>query len=283
MLRFSASLLLLLAAVCGCLPARAQVKLTGQVRDARTQQPLPFASVFLANTTHGTATDSTGHFTLAGFPGGQYEVVVSYVGYELYKKTLDLQGSTLLPPIGLQPAAQLSEVVVRPGKNRRADYEKFIAQFIGTTTFSKQCRIENPEDVVVVNDEASRELVAVAPRNLRVVNQALGYRITYHQFDFKVNYRSNRCAFVGAPVFEELQSTDANQRRRWEENRRRAYLGSLPHFLRSVRENRLPEEGYVVQALVSEPNSAAAKQRATLAGDSLAEVFMPELGILARV
>ncbi|MFC7666916.1 carboxypeptidase-like regulatory domain-containing protein [Hymenobacter humi] len=150
-------MLLLLAAVCGCLPARAQVKLTGQVRDARTQQPLPFASVFLANTTHGTATDSTGHFTLAGFPGGQYEVVVSYVGYELYKKTLDLQGSTLLPPIGLQPAAQLSEVVVRPGKNRRADYEKFIAQFIGTTTFSKQCRIENPEDVVVVNDEASRE------------------------------------------------------------------------------------------------------------------------------
>ncbi|MFC7666915.1 hypothetical protein ACFQT0_05400 [Hymenobacter humi] len=57
----------------------------------------------------------------------------------------------------------------------------------------------------------------------------------------------------------------------------------MPHFLRSVRENRLPEEGYVVQALVSEPNSAAAKQRATLAGDSLAEVFMPELGILARV
>ena len=282
MLRFSTSLLLL-AAVFGFLPARAQLTLTGQVRDASSQQPLAFASVFLANTTHGTATDSTGHFTLVGFPGGQYEVVVSYVGYELYKKTLVLQGPTALPPVGLQPAAQLSEVVVRPGKNRRADYQKFIAQFIGTTTFSQQCRIENPEDVVVINDPSSRELVAVAPRNLRVVNQALGYRITYHRFNFKADYRSNRCLFVGAPVFEELQSTDARQRRRWEENRRRAYLGSLPHFLRSVRENRLPEEGYVVQALVSEPNSAAAKQRAALAGDSLAEVFTPEPGVLTRV
>ncbi|AIZ63307.1 hypothetical protein PK28_05640 [Hymenobacter sp. DG25B] len=259
------------------------MNLTGQVLDASTRQPLAFATVFLANTTHGTATDSTGHFTLTGFPGGQYEVVVSFVGYELYKRTLDLQGPTVLPRVSLKPAAQLSEVVVRPGKNRRADYQKFIAQFIGTTTFSKQCRIENPEDVVVINDPGSGELVAVAPRNLRIVNQALGYRITYHQFNFKVNYHFNRLAFVGAPVFEELQSADVQQQQRWQENRRRAYLGSLPHFLRSVRENRLPEEGYVVQTLVSEPSSDAAKQRAALAGDSLAQVFSPEPSILVRV
>jgi hypothetical protein len=279
--RFIALWLLLLAS-CGCLPAQAQLTLTGQVRDARTQEPLPFASVFLANTTHGTTTDSTGHFKLSGFGAGQYEVTVSYVGYELYKKSVDLRQSTTFPVV-LKPAAHLSEVVVRPRKTRPADYQKFVSQFIGKTTFSRQCRIENPEDVVVVNDENAHELLALAPRNVRVVNNALGYRITYHQFNFKANYSSNRCVFLGAPVFEELQPADANQQRRWEENRRRAYLGSLPHFLRSVRENRLPEEGFVVRATVSEPISAGAQQRVAQAGDSLAEVLTLEPGTLTRV
>ena len=277
------SALLLLAALLGYWPAHAQLRLDGQVRDARSQKPLAYASVFLANTTYGTTTDSTGHFVLPGVPNGPYELMASYLGYQLYKKTVDAQQTTALV-VNLQPTAtQLEEVVVRPRKNRPADYQKFLVQFLGNSALSRQCRIENPEEVVVLYDESHRELTAVAPRNLRVLNQALGYRITYYNFDFKVFYRSSRCEFVAAPRFEELKSTDAKQQQHWNQNRRQAYAGSLPHFLRSVRENRLAEEGFLVQKMVTELNSTEAQQRLARPSDSLAAVLVPEPGLLARV
>lgn len=275
--------LLLLAAILGYGPAQAQLRINGQVRDARTQKPLAFASVFLANTTYGTTTDSTGHFVLAGVPSGQYELMASYLGYQLYKKAVEASQATALAVSLLPSPTQLEEVVVRPRKNRSADMQKFLVQFLGNSALSRQCRLENPEDVVVLYDENHRELTAVAPRNLRVVNQALGYRITYYNFDFKVFYRASRCEFVAAPKFEELASTDVKQQQRWTENRRQAYAGSLPHFLRSVRENRMAEEGFLVQRLVSELNSTAAQQRLALPNDSIAAVLVPEPGLLARV
>jgi len=123
----------------------------------------------------------------------------------------------------------------------------------------------------------------VAPRHLSVINQALGYRITYHHFDFRVDYTSRRITFVAAPMFEELKSTNTQQQQRWEANRRKAYAGSLPHFLRSVREDRLAQEGFRVQTMVSAPNSAPIQQRIKQAGDSLEAVLTPAPGIVALV
>lgn len=277
-----APILLLLAILLLHLPAWSQIRLDGQVRDARTQQPLAFATVFLANTTYGTTTDSTGHFALAGMPAGQYEFMVSYVGYDLYKNLLDLRQSVTLTP-GLQPVAQLDEVVVRPAENRPADYRQFLRQFLGMSALSQQCRIENPKEVAVVFDQQRHELVALAPRHLSIINQALGYHITYHHFDFRVDYTSRRITFVAAPVYEELKSTDARQQQRWEANRRKAYAGSLPHFLRSVREDRLAQEGFRVEAMVIALNSSPIQQRIRQAGDSLATVLTPAPGIVALV
>ena len=282
MLRSLVAPILLLVALLLPQSAQSQIRLDGQVRDARTQQPLAFATVFLANTTFGTTTDSTGHFALAGLPAGHYEFMVSYVGYDLYKKTFDLRQSVTLTP-SLQPAAQLDEVVVRPAENRPADYRQFLKQFLGGSALSQQCRLENPADVVVVFDQHRHELVAVAPRHLSVINQALGYRITYHHFDFRVDYTSHRITFVAAPMFEELKSANVQQQQRWEANRRKAYAGSLPHFLRSVREDRLAQEGFRVQAMVSQLNSAPIQQRIKQAGDSLAAVLTPVPGLVTLV
>ena len=277
------TVLFLLAAALGGRPALAQLLLSGQVRDAGTRQPLAYASVFLANTTYGTTTDSTGHFTLAGLPAGHYDCMVSYVGYQLFQKTLDLQQPLTLTAELRPSATQLAEVVVRPKKNQPADFKKFLQQFLGNSTLSQQCRIENPDDIVVLYDKNQHQLQALAPRSVQVLNRALGYRITYYNFDFKVFYNTNRCEFVAAPKFEELKSPDARQQQRWEEGRRRAYAGSLPHFLRSVRANRLAEEGFTARRMVVELASEQAAQRAALAADSLLEMSTPEPGLVARV
>jgi hypothetical protein len=282
---FLPHLVLLLAALLGQLPAQAQasLQLTGQVHDGRSQRPLAYASVFLANTTFGTTTDSTGHFLLNSVPGGQYELMVSYVGYKLFTKPLNLQQAISLVA-NLEPLpTQLSEVVVRPAKNRAADFQLFRKQFLGSSTLSQQCSIENPQDVVVLYDKQLRELVAVAPRGLRVLNKGLGYRIIYHNFDFKVYYNTNRLEVVAAPMFEELKSADSKQQQRWQEARRRAYAGSLPHFLRSVYRNSLASEGFVVQTMVLAPNSEQTKHELAQTSDSLIDVFSPEPGVLGSV
>ena len=278
-------IVLLLALLLGQRAALAQGEpaASGLVRDARTQRPLTFASVFLANTTYGTATDSTGHFALNGVPAGQYELTVSHVGYVLYKQLVTLPQAAPFA-IALQPAdVSLAEVTVRPAKNRPVDFQRFVRQFLGGTTLSQRCHIENPEEVLVLYDKSTRELTALAPRNLRVINQALGYRITYYNFSFKISYSTNQCVFAAVPLFEELPSTSPKQRQHWEESRRRAYAGSLPHFLRSVRENRLVQEGFLVRRLVRGANSEQLRQRLEQAGDSLAAVFAAEPGVTARV
>lgn len=270
-------------------PLRAQpapaagVTLSGQVLDARTRQPLSAASVFLANTTYGTAADSAGRFTLVGVRPGQYELVASYLGYQLASTPVALLQSATRTVL-LQPAGvQLDEVSVRPGKNNPADFRRFTRLFLGSSTWSQQCRIENPEAVVVLYDKQSQVLTAVAPQGLQVLNPALGYRVTFHQFKFKVDYRAGQQEFAAAPSFTELPAADARLGQHWQANRRRAYAGSLPHFLRSVRDNQLAATGFVVRRLLPLPDTEAARQRIAQAADSLQQVLRPAPGVVALV
>jgi hypothetical protein len=68
--------------------AQAQGKIKGVVQDSVTNEPLAFASVFLANTTLGVTTTEQGQFEFAQVPAGTYDIVGSYVGYRLRKQSI---------------------------------------------------------------------------------------------------------------------------------------------------------------------------------------------------
>lgn len=55
--------------------------LKGRVMD-ENNQPIPDAVISMAGTDIGTATDASGFFNLPALPSGEYEVVVSVIGYE---------------------------------------------------------------------------------------------------------------------------------------------------------------------------------------------------------
>ncbi|MCU0453338.1 MAG: TonB-dependent receptor [Bacteroidetes bacterium] len=78
-------ILLALAALSLCvasLDAQGQRgKLSGAVMDARTQEPLIGANVFLEGTTLGAATDFEGRYTILNIPPGSYSVIGSMLGY----------------------------------------------------------------------------------------------------------------------------------------------------------------------------------------------------------
>ncbi len=66
----------------GTAAAQDQVgKITGQVVDQETGEPLPGATVMLEGTTTGTRTDLDGNFTIPNVPVGTYNVVISMIGY----------------------------------------------------------------------------------------------------------------------------------------------------------------------------------------------------------
>ena len=62
----------------------AQQKIKGVVVNATTKEPIAGSSVFLNNTSIGTATDKAGQFELGGIPGGRHELIVSSIGYTTY-------------------------------------------------------------------------------------------------------------------------------------------------------------------------------------------------------
>ena len=57
------------------------VKVTGQVLDAETKQPVPGASVIIRGTTNGTLSGKDGNFTLSGVSVGDV-IQISFVGFQ---------------------------------------------------------------------------------------------------------------------------------------------------------------------------------------------------------
>ncbi|MCA8831130.1 carboxypeptidase-like regulatory domain-containing protein [Hymenobacter pini] len=247
-------------------PALGQARLSGVVLDSVTRQPLPFGTVFLANTTLGVTTDDAGRFTFPRVPAGTYEVVASYLGYQLRQQVVTVAAQPQELMFRLPPTANaLREVVIRPHQNNPNDYQKFASTFLGSTTFSQQCRIRNPNAVRVDYDQERNELIATCSDFLTVENRALGYRIKYYGLDFRLNFREQWMSFYGYPVFELLKARSQKEQRRWAANRQQAYTGSLTHFLRSVLENQVAEAGFQVRRLRRVDNPARPRADSLLA------------------
>ena len=61
--------------------AQSQIRLSGRIVNSRTAEPISGANIFINNTTIGTASDSTGFFTITGLPNEPMIAVVSHVSF----------------------------------------------------------------------------------------------------------------------------------------------------------------------------------------------------------
>lgn len=109
--------LIILILVCFATPGLAQLRISGQVRDALSGEALPFVSVYIKNTTIGTTTDLEGKYQikLSKLPDS---LTVSFVGYITQSKALKKGLSTQSLDFSLATASKsLSEVLITPGEN----------------------------------------------------------------------------------------------------------------------------------------------------------------------
>jgi hypothetical protein len=240
------------------LMAAAQQKtflILGKVIDSATQQPLAGASAFCQNTTHGTISNAEGHFGLR-LPNGGYDLVISYTGYE--KKSVRISNSQLqndtitiaLPQLN-QSLAEVAVVATNEVTDGWEKYGKFFSDnFIGTTPNSSLCTIENPQVLhfFFTKNKKRHRLKVTATEDILVRNNALGYLIRYQLDSFSYDYLTNISQYTGYPFFIELD-TASSVKEQWAKNRARTYLGSRLHFMTSLYDSTVNEEGFVVEKM----------------------------------
>lgn len=87
--------------------------ISGQVTNANTGEALPGVNVVIDELQQGAATDIDGYFEITDVPAGDYTMIVSYIGFERYEGSVQVDDSELTLNIELTPSTSaLDDVVV---------------------------------------------------------------------------------------------------------------------------------------------------------------------------
>jgi len=255
-----------------CWTAKAQM-IKGVVQDAVTRAPLPFANVFLNNTTKGTVTDEKGEFLLKILQDpGNYELVVSYVGYKSYKSAITLKENEVLSAtVLLAPSEQeLKDVEVKSTRDKTwaKQIKKFKKVFLGEDQLADSCKILNPWVIDFV--EKSGKMSAYANEPIEIDNNGLGYKLLFHLNYFWTDPTGYFIA--GYVQFVEKQSSDEKQVLQWQMNRKISYLRSRHHLFRAIVERRIRGEGFL---LYSDGNNVNANVRSPYFKEDLGKIIFP--------
>ncbi len=220
--------------------------IVGKVLDSKTLEALPFANVFLNNTTIGTTTDINGDFNLNSIRDpGSYELIFSFVGYESYKMRVKVgqekinAGSIKLVPTEIELST--IEVVGTRDKEWEKKLKKFKKTFLGEEKLSATCNILNPWVIDFLLDKNGRFIAkAIAP--IEIQNDGLGYKVIFYLTNFWSD--ATGYSITGNARFTELRSVDASELLKWQENRKKSYQHSTHHLFKSIIENRIYGEGF---------------------------------------
>ncbi|WDF57067.1 carboxypeptidase-like regulatory domain-containing protein [Mucilaginibacter sp. KACC 22063] len=248
------ALLLFLAGLLFTIISFAQGTVSGTVVSKSSHAPLSNASIFLSNSSFGTASAQDGSFTLRGVKPGQYELVISMVGYEDYVQTIMVGKEPLKINAEMsQKVTELREVIITSGGNWKKNYENFLRDFLGTSADAKKCKILNPKDINLINHKTKRYLEGYSYDFIDMDNYALGYKVRILLKEFKSDALNRIISWQGKVLFQEMNG-NAEQKKKWEDRRREVYYGSSMHFYRSLMSDRLDDDGYKLMILQRRPN-----------------------------
>ena len=220
--------------------------ISGKVVDGATNTALAKATVYINNSTRGTAADENGFFVLSGLSAGTYEVVVSFVGYTPLLTQIRITNSDYKADFLLRlEHKELREVLVITNSTRMRYLDLFKKNVIGFTFDAEKCIIKNIEAIQFIQGKYKDDVQAVADEELEIENPVLGYIIYFKIVDVFFNTKSNDSHFYGYTRFVDLME-NGQKNNKWVRNRRNAYLGSSQHFFRSLVRKQLFKEGFII-------------------------------------
>lgn len=258
-----------------------QKQMEGRVFDDR-KQPIPMAVVFLEGTTCWATTDDNGAYRLDIPADGWFDLSVSHMSFETEKKRVDLSEmdkNTVLNFTLRRKKNMLDEVVIteKAAKIKERYKKKFWKSFLGKD-FEKHSllKVLNEEVVRFDFDENARTIIVTATAPIEVENNFLGYRVIFDLDEFTHSFRRRVSHTIGNSYFTELKAQNEKQARTWEENRRKAYRGSVIHFSRSLYEKNVEQEGFQIYRVITDSIEVAKEKERVVPPKKREEKIYPE-------
>lgn len=221
-------------------------QISGKVLE-KNKTPVPFANVFINNTSIGTSTNQNGEFVLH-IPARiqKIELVISFVGYVTLKKTIfkvdaKFEKTTFI----LQNGVELNEVkvIAKHDKEWRKKWKIFNRGLLGESDFYKDCTILNPE-VIRLEYDKDRKVIATADEPILIQNNAFGLKIYFQMEKFESD--GDKTFYAGFKFFENIDSSTIKEEKKWTKNRKKAYNDSFRNFLVSLTQKKLGPTGFSI-------------------------------------
>ncbi|GAA4210989.1 carboxypeptidase-like regulatory domain-containing protein [Pedobacter jeongneungensis] len=232
--------------------AQQSYTLSGTVKDKRGEA-LPGTGVYVSGYKMATVTDNDGKYTLPLKPGS-YDILVQLIGYKALNKNVVISDNAVKLDLTLEESiTQLAEVTIKPDPNRANYIEMFKGYFIGTTPNAEQCKLINPNVLIIDYDKEEHKLTVKTNEFLIIENRALGYRIKYLLNNFEYDSKTRIIYYEGFPYYEDLKGS-VRRKKIWEQKRITAYLGSSQHFFKSIFNHHATEDGFIINKLITKEN-----------------------------
>ncbi|WP_026969966.1 carboxypeptidase-like regulatory domain-containing protein [Algoriphagus terrigena] len=231
--------------------------ITGVVTEKGSGLPLPFANVFINNSTLGGATDADGKFVIRGRIPEEFDLVASFVGYSTVSKTIKRKGrEAVFQEFELELLEDnLSEVQLKSKRDRswERSFRQFEAVFLALPDdpYGRDIEILNPWVVdfeYVKNNNGPNYTKASAQLPLKIVNKALGYEIDYYLQDFRMHRTAS--SYYGLAFFKSLDSAFTDPK--WTMAKELNYENSVRHLALSLLLRNSLAQGFELYQIVPE-------------------------------
>ncbi|WP_196885190.1 carboxypeptidase-like regulatory domain-containing protein [Aureivirga sp. CE67] len=212
--------------------------ITGFVYDAKTKNPIESATAYFDGTTMGDATDENGYFEIPNAFSVESVMIISILGYET--QYIPFENIQKEMKIYLNESSfDLEEVSLDADNMSREEKMKYFKkEFLGKNFESSSLQILNEKKIILRYFSEDNTISASCPEALVIKNDILGYNISYNLISFDIQlengYKGKKyiksVLFTGTSYFSNIE----NLKKKHLKKRKKAYLGSRLHFLRSL-------------------------------------------------
>lgn len=227
----------------------AQIQISGRILSAKDSTTIQGASIYFDGTSIGTSSSPNGHFRLQIRESINSNLIVSSLGY----KSLSLQTKSternIRFTIYLQENSESLETVFLEDDpwTRKKKLAYFRQEFLGKGTAGKLTKIVNEDDLNLRYSPSKNKLTVSCDEPLIIQNDYLGYKINYNLSEFYISFFKESeeikgVYYAGSSFFQDIDKI----RNRHLNRREESYYGSSLHFMRSIIQNKLTENNFLL-------------------------------------
>ena len=242
----------------------------GRVSDADDSVGISDAAVFITNSTIGTTTDSAGYYRLKLPEDSNYRLGISHVAYQPVFANTD--ADTIIN-VAMQ-INEMEEVAVSVKVQfRKKDIDIFWNTILGKKPSPKAIHVLNPEAVYYYYNPKLNILRVSCRVPLQIINYETGFKMQYVLKYFLHNYNTDLSSWEGQCYFTELKPETVKQKKLWDDNRKKIYQVSITKFAKSLHDNTLWENGFLLAMMKEDDNPLTKSPHTQTAGRYQGEVF----------